>query len=65
MQILILILTTPETFRVAHPSMSSRKYRQLTEFAEIIAPRYIGVSWITDRFGVLRKVVDKFGKSYE
>ena len=47
-----LILTTPETFRVAHPSMTSRKYQQLTEFAEIIAPRYKGLGWIIERFGV-------------
>lgn len=46
-----LILTNPKAFRAAHPSMGLKRFQQLVEFAEIIAPRYKGLGWVIERYG--------------
>jgi len=63
-----LILNNPETFRSVHPTRSSRRFQQLLEFAEVAAPRYKGLSWIAERFGVssqnCRRVWDELRSAY-
>jgi hypothetical protein len=63
-----LILSNPEAFRATHLSMSLRRYQQLVEFAEVIAPRFKGLNWIMERFGATsqnrRQVWEKLRSDY-
>ncbi len=63
-----MILNNPERFRTAHLSMSLKRYQQLVEFAEVIAPRFKGLNYIIERFGATsqnrRQVWDDLRSDY-